>query len=178
MIDLFSMFGEGEARQIEKDKVFGTELEPIVARFSNGKTKAGKDAKSYTSLDTHAILSACESQIKSLHVEDLDIVTKALNFCDIMGYAGYQSGHNEDRSKLYIKSVFPARRKKDNAIFGYVVQTCSLGSGKESRMTVPSARYKEDPIKAGDIIACRLWKQEGQYFKMYRYDHLHYNADK
>lgn len=97
---------------------------------------------------------------------------KARNFNDIMGYAGYISGREEDRNKLYIKDVYPVRRKRDNAIFGYSVITQSIGNGKESRMTVFKNRYDEDPIKAGDIIICKRWERDGQYFRMLNYEHL------
>jgi len=90
-----------------------------------------------------------------------------------MGYAGYVSGNDKDRNKLYITGVYPVRRKKDNEIFGYSILTQSLGSGKESRMTVFKKVYENDPIKEGDIIVCKQWKRDGAYFQMTRYEHYY-----
>ena len=90
-----------------------------------------------------------------------------------MGYAGYISGKEEDRNKLYIKEVYPVRRKKDNVIFGYSLVTQSIGSGKESRMTVFKKAYDADPVKPDDILVCKSWERDGKYFRMLRYDHLY-----
>ena len=101
-----------------------------------------------------------------------EMLLKARNFNDIMGYAGYISGREEDRNKLYIKDVYPVRRKKDNAVFGYSVITQSIGNGKESRMTVFKRKFDEEPIHAGDIVVCKSWERDGKYFRMLNYEHL------
>lgn len=168
----FDKFKGGAAKQIKKDQVDGTEIEEIVRRYSVGKTKTGKESKSYMIFDPVSIIRDCEKKVLSLNMDDLSIFMKARNFNDIMGYAGYVSGREEDRNKLYIKDVYPVRRKRDNAIFGYSVITQSIGNGKESRMTVFKNRYDEDPIKAGDIIVCKRWERDGQYFRMLSYEHL------
>lgn len=170
--DIFELFKKGHAKQIKKERIDGTQFEEIVRQYANGKTKNGADAKSYTLLDTMSIIVACEKQLKSIGVEDISILLKARNFKDIMGYAGYVSGNDADRNKLYIKNVYPVRRKKDNAIFGYSLLTQSIGSGKESRMTVFKKIYDRDPIKEDDIVVCKRWERDGQYFRMLAYEHL------
>jgi hypothetical protein len=89
-----------------------------------------------------------------------------------MGYIGYISGKTEDRPKLYVLDVFPLLRKKDNKQFGYSVVTKSIGSGKESRFTIFNKLYNENPVKKGDIILCRGFEREGQYYKMTRYEKI------
>lgn len=170
--DIFEMFKKGTAKQIKKDRVDGTQFEEIVKRYANGKTKKGEEAKSYTLLDVMAIVRECEAQLKTLGVNDLSIPIKAKNFKDIMGYAGYVSGKESDRNKLFVTGVYPVRRKKDNEVFGYSVLTQSIGSGKESRMTVFKRKFDKDPIREDDIIVCKRWERDGKYFQLLDYEHL------
>lgn len=170
--DFFELFKKGEAKQIRKDRVDGTQLEEIVRRYASDRTKTGAEAKSYTLNDVPAILRECEAYVKAAHVSDLSIAMKAKNFKEIMGYAGYISGNEADRNKLFISAVYPVRRKKDNEIFGYSVLTQSLGSGKESRMTVFKRRYDKDPIRENDLVVCKSWERDGGYFRMLDYEHL------
>lgn len=172
IVDVFELFKRGEAKQIKKDQIDGTSFEDIVKKYSNGKTKAGKESKSYTLLDTMEIIRECEKKLLSLNVSDLSLVLKIRNFIDIMGYSGYVSGKEEDRAKLYIKDVYPVRRKKDNVIFGYSILTQSVGSGKESRMTVFKKRFEQDPIHQTDLIVCKKWDRDGGYFRLLDYEHL------
>jgi len=172
VVDLFDTFKKGEAKQIKKATIEGSPLEEIVKRHASSKTKSGAEAKSYTLTDVRAILVEGEQHIKSVNAPDISILVKARNFKDIMGYAGYVSGRENDRNKLYITKVFPVRRKKDGVVFGYSVFTQSIGSGKESRMTVIKSRFDKDPIKEDDIIVCKRWERDGKYFRMLDYEHF------
>ena len=170
--DIFEMFKKGTAKQIKKERIDGTQFEEIVKRHATGKTKKGEEAKSYTLLDTMSIVRECETQIKTLGVNDLSIALKARNFKEIMGYPGYVSGKETDRNKLYVTGIYPVRRKKDNEVFGYSILTQSIGSGKESRMTVFKKRFEKDPIREDDIIVCKRWERDGKYFQLMDYEHL------
>ncbi len=173
IVSLFDLFKKGEAKQLKKERAAALGIEDIVAKYANGTTKSGKESKSYTLLFPMTILRECEQRILSLGMEDLGVLMKSRNFKDIMGYAGYISGKEEDRNKLYVKEVYPVRRKKDNVIFGYSLVTQSIGSGKESRMTVFKKAYDADPVKPDDILVCKSWERDGKYFRMLRYDHLY-----
>lgn len=173
VVSLFDLFKKGEAKQLKKERAAALGIEDIVAKYSNGTTKSGKASKSYTLLYPMTILRECEQRILSLGMEDLGVLLKSRNFKDIMGYAGYISGKEEDRNKLYIKEVYPVRRKRDNAVFGYSLVTQSIGSGKESRMTVFKKAYDADPVKPDDILVCKSWARDGKYFQMLRYEHLY-----
>ena len=165
----YDMFKRGQAKQINKTKIEGTPLEPIVAKYAVGVTKSGVDSKSYTLLDVKSILYEAEEVVRSMQIEDLSDSVKARNFADTMGYVGYVSGKEEDRRKLYILDVIPLTRHKDGKQFGYSVVTKSIGSRIESRFTVPNRLFKEKPVRKGDIILCEAWVREGGYFRMVEY---------
>lgn len=169
ILDVFSKFKDGEAKQVKKELIDGTSYEEPVRKYSTGKTKAGKDAKSYTLTDTMAIIRECEERVYQMHIDDLPIIVKAKNFYDIMGYY-YISGKEEDRNKLNVKAVYPLHRKKDDVLFGYSILTQSIGSGIEGRFTVFKKRFDETPIKENDIIVCKKWERDGSYFRMREYE--------
>ena len=103
---------------------------------------------------------------------DFSLVTKARAFCSRMGFAGYTTGRNEDRPVLYIKKLYPMKRKRDGVQFGYSVLTQSLGSGIESRFTVFNAVFNRHPITEGDVIYCNAYDRDGQYFTLLDYSVL------
>ena len=168
----YDTFKKGQAKKISKDKVDGTPLEPIVSKYSVGVTKSGGVAKNYTLLDVHSIMREAEDAIKALHMDDLSDLIKVRNFADVMGYVGYVSDKDEDRRKLYVLDVYPLVRKKDNKQFGYSIITKSIGSGKEGRFTVVNKVYNTDPIKKGDIIFCKSYEQNGQYFRLTNFEKI------
>lgn len=167
------LFRCGEAKKISRDKVDGTPLEPIVTKYAVGVTKAGGIAKSYTLLDVSSILRETEDAIKASGVADLSDLTKVRNFESIMGYAGYVTDREEDRRKLYVLNVYPLVRKTDDKQFGYSVVTKSIGSGKESRFTVVNRVYDTDPIHKGDIIYCKSYEKNGQYYRLTGFDKIY-----
>lgn len=170
IVDLFELFKKGEAKQMRKTAVDGTPLEDIVKRYSTGTTKTGGDAKSYTLLDVGSILRDAEDAIKAMNMEDLSDIIKVRNFADVMGYAGYISGKEEDRPKLYISGVRPLRRKSDGKQFGYSVFTQSIGNGRESRFTVKNKLYDSKPLHEKDLICCKRWQRNGIYFELLDYE--------
>lgn len=146
------LFKRGSAKQIFKTKIEGTPLEPIVEKYAVGITKSGVSSKSYTLLDVKSILYEAEDAVMAIKMPDLDDITKVKNFYDIMGYIGYISDKEDDKHKLYVMDVRPLQRRKDKRIFGYAVDTKSIGNGKESSVTIYNKNYERQPIKKGDII--------------------------
>ena len=169
----YELFKKGEAKKISKERIDGTPLEPIVAKYAVGVTKSGQFAKSYTLLDVESILREAEDAVKAVHMDDLSDLTKVRNFADAMGYAGYVSGKEEDRRKLYVSELFPLVRKRDGAQFGYSVLTKSIGSGKQSRFTVFNRVFNNEPIKKGDVIYCQSYERDGSYFRLTAYHKLY-----
>jgi len=172
MVELFDMFKKGEAKQIKKTAVDGTPLEPIVQRYAVGVTKSGGIAKSYTLLDVMSILRDTEKMVKNIGMTDLSDLVKVKNFHDIMGYSGYVSGKEEDRRRLYISTVKPLHRKSDRKQFGYSIFTKSIGSGVESRFTVFNRVYDKNPVNEGDIIYCKGFERNGEYFTLTSYEKI------
>lgn len=169
----YGVFKKGQAKKISKDKVDGTPLEPVIKKYSVGVTKSGGVAKSYTLLDVQSILQEVEDLIKASNLDDLSDLIKIRNFVDIMGYIGYVSGKQEDRRKLYVLDTRPLYRKRDGKQFGYSIFTKSIGSGKESRFTVFLPLYKQDPIHKDDIIVCKSYQRDGQWFRLTGYSKLY-----
>ena len=174
LMDIFyNLFKKGDVRQISRDKVDGTLMEPIIRKYSSDKTKAGVPAKKYTILDLSSILCEMEEAVMAANMDDLSDIIKIQNFKDYMGYAGYVSEKEEDRPKLFVLSLYPLRRKADGKQFGYSVITKSIGSGKESRFTVFNRVFDKDPIKENDVILCTGYDRDGQYFTLTKYSHIY-----
>lgn len=165
----FDVFKKGQAKKILKSKIDGSPLGKIVEKYAVGITKSGVCSKSYTIMDMHSILIETEEAVLGLGMEDLSDVLKVKNFADVMGYAGYVSGKEEDRRKLYVMDIYPLVRKRDGRQFGYSAITKSIGSGIESRFTVSNKIYDALPINKGDIICCTSYTKDGQYFRLTGY---------
>lgn len=169
IVFIFDLFKQGTARQIKKERIAGSYVESIVSKYASGTTKAGKEAASWSIHDVRAIIAECEDRIKTLNLPDLGVLTKVRNYAEAMGYSGYVSGNESDRPKLYVKDVFPVKRKRDGKQFGYNILTQSIGSGIESRFTVFNRLFNECPIQKGDVIYCKRYERDGQYFTMTEY---------
>ena len=143
-------------------------------RYAVGVTKSGGEAKSYTLLDVMSILRGAEDAVKAVGMDDLSDIIKVRNFYDVMGYIGYVSGNEADRRKLYITDMKPLVRRRDGEQFAYSVFTKSIGSGKESRFTLFNREFKKEPVKVGDIIYCKGYQRDGEYFKLTAYDKVLY----
>ena len=119
------------------------------------------------------ILSEVEELIRASNLPDVNDVIKVRNYSEIMGQNGYISGKEADRPKLFIKEVYPLKRRSDGKQFGYSILTQSIGSGIESRFTVFNRIYELAPIKKDDIIYAIDWDREkGQYFVLNSYRHI------
>lgn len=167
---IFVFFKNGTAKKVQKDKISGQMLD-VVSKYATDKNKNGTEAKSFTITDMAGLLNECESVIKSLHLPDLDLKCKIQNQIELMGYIDLTTNKKEDRRKLLITDVFPLSSKKDNTVWGYAVQTRSIGSGKVSRLTIRSSVYAKTPVKRFDIIyAKELEKNRSGYWYLLDYD--------
>lgn len=171
--DLFEFFKRGEIKKIKKEKISGSPIECIVARYSTDKTKSGKEAASYTILDIQAILHGIEDAIKNAHIPDVSIAEKAKNFLELTGYDGFVTGRKEDRPTLLVRAVYDLKRKKDGRLFGHSILTTSVGSGIEGRFTIMQGLYDSKPIKEGDVIRCKSYFRDDKgYYRMTDYEQM------
>ena len=160
-------------KQLSPEEFEGSRYEPIIKRYSTNVTKSGKPAKKYTVTDERAIIHECEDGIKALNLQDFSLITKVKYFADVMGYSGYTTGRDEDAKKLYVKDIYPLKRKSDGKQFGYSVITQSIGTGKEARFTLFNREYNYLPITKGDIIRLIDWSRDkGMYFTLRAYSIL------
>lgn len=172
IVEYFDKFKGGEAKQIKKALVEGTEIEDVVKKYSVGVTKSGGEAKSYTLLDVIAILKEIEELILKSGVKDVDDIVKIKQWFDVTGEVGFITGKSEDRRKLFVEEIKAIRRKSDRNHFGYGIKTKSLGSGKESYFTVFKNLYTKSPFDVGDIIYCTDYRRDGKYFTLTGYKKL------
>ena len=177
IIDMAEKFKYGKAKQIKKDQVDGSEFGKIIAKYSDGKTKNGGEAKSYKLLDISSILHECEQLIMGSRIDDVSVLDKLWNFEEYMGYVGYVSGKEEDDNKLFIRDIAPIKRRSNNKTFAYNVRTRSVGNGKESSMTCMKSKFDKQPFGKGDIIACTSWSRKGRYFQLDEYRRMDGNME-
>ena len=103
----------------------------------------------------------------SLCLPDFSLIAKVKYFAEVMGYSGYTTGKEEDMKKLYVKEIYPLKRKSDGKQFGYSIITQSIGS------TVFNKEYNYLPITKGDIIRLIDWtRDKGIYFTLRQYSIL------
>lgn len=173
ILDFLDFFKNGERASVKKAQIESSEfLYSIVDKYSTSKNAKGDELKTFKILNCDAILDELETYIKNLPLEDFDFKSKIATQKEYLGFVCITTANEADRSKLMVKGVFPLHRKKDNALFGYSIVSQSMGSGKESRMTVFKRRFEAEPIKEGDLIRCKQWQRDGQYFQMLDYEHL------
>lgn len=172
MVDFFTFFKNGTMKKIAKEKL-NADLEPIVAQYATDVSKSGALAKSYTFTDMPGLLRHCERLVREMHIQDFDLKNKMQTQLENLGYVDLTTNKPEDRRKLIIMDVFPLKSKKDNAIWGYAIQTRSIGSGKTSRLTLRSRIYDKKPIKRFDVIfASDVQKERSGYWYLVGYDYV------
>jgi len=170
MVELFEFFKCGTAKKVAKEKL-NAELAQIVSRHATDVSKNGEAAKSYTITDMDGLLAELEETVKGLHLEDFDFKSKMQDQLENLGYVDLTTGDEKDRRKLIIMDVYPLRSKKDNSIWGYAIQTRSIGSGKTARLTLRASNFKKQPLKKLDVIAAKsVEKNKAGFWYLNDYD--------
>lgn len=171
MVDFFTFFKNGTMKKVPTDKL--GKLEPIVAQYGTNIAKNGLIAKSYTITDMPGLLLHCERLVKEMNIQDFDLKNKMQNQLENLGYVDLTTDKQEDRRKLIILDVFPLRSREKKDIWGYALQTRSIGSGKTSRLTVRSRLFDKKPIKRFDVIfASDVQRDRSGYWYLIGYDHI------
>ena len=172
--EVFEFFNCGEAKSIKKDKVSNDKtLCNIIKKYSTDKTKSGKESKNYSIIDMKSLLYECESYVKNTQIKDFDIKNKIAFQNEFLGYVSIQTDKEEDRKKLIIMDIFPLINKSTQEQFGYRLITRSIGSGKQSQLTVYNRTYKKNPILKSDIItADSINKNKRGYWELISYQKI------
>lgn len=170
VLSLFDFLIQGNAKKISKAKISGTPLEEIIRKYSTDTNAKGEVLKSYTITDMPALLREIESTILSQNLPDVDYKTKMQNQLEILGYIDLVTGRAEDRRKLLITDCVPLKSKTGDEVWGYAIFTRSVGSGKNSRLTVRTDVYRKTPIAKGDILyADNVTKNKSGYWYLNEY---------
>lgn len=168
LVQVYSFFKNGTAKSVSKSKVVGF-LTDIISDYATDKGVKGNELKSYTITDMDGLLAACEEQIRKSGVPDLTLKVKIQNSIEYLGYVGIQTERPEDRRKLLITEVFPMRGQ-NGVPWGYKVNTQSLGTGKQSSLTIPARIYSENQVAKGDIVyADNCYKNPKGYWYLNSY---------
>lgn len=170
IVGISEMFKFGESKKFAIEKLEDGYIKNAVEKFSTTMNKNGKPLKQYSILDCDAIIQECEDKIIKMNVDDFTYSQKANFQQEYLGYISIVSGNEDDRTKLYIKNIYPVKRKKDGKQFGWSVIGQSIGSGKQTRYTILNKDFERcGEIIKGDIIICLHYKKNGEYFNIDNY---------
>lgn len=170
---MFDFFKQGTMKTIRKEKLAGSELEHIVARYATDRNAKNEELKTYTITDMTAILHECEDYIKSLNISEINLKVKMQNQLDILGYIDIKTGVPEDRRKLIVTDLVPLKSKTSGDVWGYACFTRSVGTGKNARLTIRTATYNRNKISKGDIIyASDVQKNQSGYWYLIKYERV------
>lgn len=176
IFDEFKVGAAKPAKSIKKDKYAqDTVLTSIISRHSNGLTKAGKEAKSWSVTDMDGLIAECEEYIRSLRLGDLPMKMQIKNQIDFTGYIGIKTGKAEDRPRVIVLDKKILKSKDDGKPWACVITGQSIGSGKKTEYTIPYKIYQKATLlnhkEDIDIIHILDWyRNKKGYFYVTKYE--------
>lgn len=171
IVGILDMFKNGDAKKFSIEKLEDGYIKNAVEKFSATVNKNGAPLKQYSILDCLAIIHECEDKIIEMNVDDFTYSQKASFQQEYLGYIAIVSGKDSDRAKLYVKEVYPVKRKKDGKIFGQSIIAQSVGSGRQTRYTIFNKDFDRcGEIIKGDVIICKHYVRNGEYFNIDDYE--------
>lgn len=162
----------GKKQQLKKESIEKTPLPDFIQEYATDIGKQGNTLKSYKITDGAGLLKRCEQYVRGSHMHDADFRQKCEWQEEYLGYIDLTTGKKEDRQKLFIRDIYPLRSKKDGSTWAYVALTRSVGTGKNSRMTVREWLYKAEPFMKHDIIRVTDYHPEKGYWYLDGYQVL------
>lgn len=143
---LFNLLKKGKSKQINKNKeIFDDCIKNIIKRYSR-ETEC-----MYIILDINELLSECCEYILSQDVERT-LEQKIKRQIEIMGDTNIATNRSEDRFRLVVIDITNLKSKKTGEIWARKLKTISLGSGKESELTVYEKVFSSNKINKFDVI--------------------------
>lgn len=166
--EVFKRFKAGTAKSIRKDE--SDEFLDLMPQFASDTNAKGKLLKSWTIRDCMGFIRACESRIRDAHLPDMTLQERAKTQLELLGCISLTTGIEADRRKVFITDVIPLKSKERGDIWAYKVGIKSVGSGKNTMVTVRSRVYNSAPFKKGDILyASSLVKDKRGYWYLQDY---------
>ncbi len=137
-------------------------------------TKSGNLLKNYKITDVFYL----ERQVERCVMSDSTLAKKSIAEKikyqrEYMGYSDYITNKEEDRRKIIVNDIFPVKRKSDGEIFAYTIISRSIGTGKESRISVSKRLRDEKKFSKGDILlAGQVCKNSRGFWQMLDYSKI------
>lgn len=170
---MYDFFKHGEAKTIKKEKVANSLLKEIIVENSTGKTKTGKEAKSYSIINMSEILNASETLIRSQKIRDFTIKEKIQDQLEFLGYIDIATNIETDRRKVIVTEIYPLTNKTTGEQFGYGVTAHSIGTGRQARLSVYNRDYEREPIQKYDLVyANNIYKNKRGYWVLDDYQKI------
>ena len=164
IIQMFRYFKNGTAVSMKKEKVENNNVvSSIIGRHSK------ETAKTFTKLDTPAILNECEDYIKSQHFPDFSVKEKALSQKELLGYINMYTGENADRPKILVLNHRVLTSKKTGKPWAVALEGQSLGSGKKTKYTIVYGKFSREKFNDYDVIYIDDWSNKRGYFYIDKY---------
>lgn len=169
--DAFEFLKEGEAKKISKDKLEGQVFADVIRTNCSDLKKDGTPAKSYTlPEEKDDLFRAIEDCIRHFNLPDITFKEKINYQLDVLGYMDLTTNKKEDIRKLVVTSTFPLRSKNSKAIWAYVLDVKSIGTGKICSLTVDKQVFEQCPLSDADVIyADKLYKNKKGYWYLEKY---------
>lgn len=148
---MYNFFKKGSVLELSKDKCY-SELDSTLHNII--KMNSTETKKKYKNLNIDTIIKESEKYIIAQNLPDYSFKEKIKNQLDYLGYINLFSGSTDEkeRRKVVVLDIKPLKKKSNKAVWGYAVETQSLGSGKKGRFTLLLSVYDKSPIKTLDII--------------------------
>jgi len=159
-------------KQIDKKQVDGSPIGQIVKKHSSDIGKSGNILKRWNLIDGDAMMDDIEAECLANTDMEFTFKEKADYQKEVLGFVSLMTGKQSDRPILYVKGVYPVKRKKDGVMFGRNIIAQSIGSGITTRYTIFNRVFEKEPLEPGDVIRCLGYERNGKYFDMTRYSRL------
>lgn len=166
MVEAWDLMNQGTRKMLRKDKDFDTGFKGVLLKHTDDDTKLA----SFKINNAIEILQEYEQYILQQD-EDYDIKTKMKFSQEILGYVNVITNKEQDRRRLLITDCSPINSFDKNTVWAYRIGTRSLGSGKTARITIKIDKYKQAPVKQGDVLYAKdLYKNTQGYWYLSDYE--------
>lgn len=166
LLDAWDLLKQGKAKLVNKEKEMPTGLSQVLDYMSTSTTTNYKIDNALGCIIEYENFLKTESDI-----DDYDVKTKMQYSQQILGYINVATNKECDRKRLLIMDCAPVSNFNKDTVWAYRIGTKSLGSGKVARLTIKIDKYKQKPIKEGDVVyASEVWKNPQGYWYLLEYE--------